>query len=410
MSDEAQRLAGLIPNTFGGAMKLFDRFPIIGNALSEETTLLIESVSRWAEQELRSKRGKHGEDFDELIKPALDLLLHELGIKNLIWPGPDEDFSVAPTTAIAVLEQVGQADTGVAFALANTMAMARLAQAKDTEQYRNKGALVALVLPDYAPTDQTTEGFGGLSPQVEAQKKDGGWVLSGQDVRPQCFGREADFFGVVTSWSQRPHVFLVSGHSRGVTRSQVIAQTGLASVPNVLLRLNKVEVQQDCLWLQGHTDYQRLCCWYQMGVAASICGAMLEVYRILDDWCESRVIKGRGQAFKENSLVAAILGEIGGLIAVNRILTYNVGTHLSQNEASGQTENDLAIVTTMATRVCRDAMVVLDRAMELMGSAGYATEWQLERYWRDVKTVSTYLMAETTCELQLAKHYFGCGN
>jgi alkylation response protein AidB-like acyl-CoA dehydrogenase len=37
--------------------------------------------------------------------------------------------------------------------------------------------------------------------------------------------------------------------------------------------------------------------------------------------------------------------------------------------------------------------------MELMASAGYAKEWQLERYWRDVKTVQCYLGAA-----ELAKH------
>jgi alkylation response protein AidB-like acyl-CoA dehydrogenase len=60
--------------------------------------------------------------------------------------------------------------------------------------------------------------------------------------------------------------------------------------------------------------------------------------------------------------------------------------------------------------VLGNAMDGLDKAMELMASAGYATEWNLERYWRDVKTLSTYLMLETVGPLQLARHYFGCRN
>ena len=45
-----------------------------------------------------------------------------------------------------------------------------------------------------------------------------------------------------------------------------------------------------------------------------------------------------------------------------------------------------------------------------LASAGYATEWNLERYWRDIKTLSTYLMLETVGPVALARHYFGCRN
>ena len=42
-----------------------------------------------------------------------------------------------------------------------------------------------------------------------------------------------------------------------------------------------------------------------------------------------------------------------------------------------------------------------------MGSAGYATEWNIERYWRDVKTLRTYLGPETHGSVTMARHYFG---
>jgi alkylation response protein AidB-like acyl-CoA dehydrogenase len=55
----------------------------------------------------------------------------------------------------------------------------------------------------------------------------------------------------------------------------------------------------------------------------------------------------------------------------------------------------------LAHQVLISAEYTINRTMELMASAGYAKEWQLERYWRDVKTVQCYLGA-----YELAKHDF----
>jgi alkylation response protein AidB-like acyl-CoA dehydrogenase len=46
--------------------------------------------------------------------------------------------------------------------------------------------------------------------------------------------------------------------------------------------------------------------------------------------------------------------------------------------------------------------------MELMASAGYAKEWQLERYWRDVKTVQCYLGASEIAKFDVARWFYQC--
>jgi len=43
-----------------------------------------------------------------------------------------------------------------------------------------------------------------------------------------------------------------------------------------------------------------------------------------------------------------------------------------------------------------------------MASAGYATEWNIERYWRDVKTIQTYMVPEPQARIDMARHCFGC--
>jgi alkylation response protein AidB-like acyl-CoA dehydrogenase len=53
----------------------------------------------------------------------------------------------------------------------------------------------------------------------------------------------------------------------------------------------------------------------------------------------------------------------------------------------------------IAHHIYASAENTIHRTMELMASAGYAKEWQLERYWRDVKALQCYLGAA-----ELAKH------
>ncbi len=47
--------------------------------------------------------------------------------------------------------------------------------------------------------------------------------------------------------------------------------------------------------------------------------------------------------------------------------------------------------------------------MELMGgSAGYATEWNLERYWRDVKTMQIHLGNWELNKMDIARYFYHC--
>jgi alkylation response protein AidB-like acyl-CoA dehydrogenase len=81
---------------------------------------------------------------------------------------------------------------------------------------------------------------------------------------------------------------------------------------------------------------------------------------------------------------------------------------LSRPEVYGPTGGKAMYATATAVfkQVSRAAMLSIDNAMELMASAGYATEWNLERYWRDVKTMETYVVPETAALTDMARHYF----
>ena len=62
----------------------------------------------------------------------------------------------------------------------------------------------------------------------------------------------------------------------------------------------------------------------------------------------------------------------------------------------------------VAQRIYGAAEQCLQNAMELMASAGYAREWQLERYWRDMKTVQCCLGSQELANIDVARRFYDC--
>ena len=85
-------------------MKDNDRFPIPGEWLSDEASMLTDSVARWAEREVVERRSKHREDFEELHRPALTSVMEQVGLRDLLWT-EDGDEPLQATTLAVVLEQ-----------------------------------------------------------------------------------------------------------------------------------------------------------------------------------------------------------------------------------------------------------------------------------------------------------------
>ena len=131
-------------------------------------------------------------------------------------------------------------------------------------------------------------------------------------------------------------------------------------------------------------------------------GGLLAVHTILDDWAESRVIKGRGMRFKANPLTARLMGDVAARIQQSRLLVYDLAGLLTRGT------DEHAAVRSVARSVVASADAAIHTTMELMGSAGYAQEWQLERIWRDTRAMGALLGPQLTTDLAMARSTFGC--
>ncbi|MBU4240105.1 MAG: acyl-CoA/acyl-ACP dehydrogenase [Actinomycetia bacterium] len=410
-----------------GEMKYQEIFPVPREWVQDIDEFMAETVTRWAEQEVIAGRLEHAEDYDKLLVPAIRKLFIDIGLQSMLWPeelgGGGLGTPETAMTVATVLEQVGFADTGIGFLYANSFA---LQHAFAVEPHRNgellqelvpvfcgdEVAVGSLVLPGYGSGNPGEGGaFHGLAYQVAAESRNGGWALSGKAVRPQCSGKTAALFAVAfDAGDGEPAVVLLKSDDDGLSSGEPFKKTGLAASLNADLDLKEVEAPGALVILRGEERFREMLSVYYMCCAAICVGSLLATYEILKVWGDTRVIKGKGQEFKENPLVASLMGEAAGGIATSRVLTYNLARMLSRPDIYGPpgSQATYATATVIFKHVTRSAMLSMNNTMELMGSAGYATEWNLERYWRDVKCIENSVIPETAARVDLARHFFGC--
>ncbi|MEW6555372.1 MAG: acyl-CoA dehydrogenase family protein [Actinomycetota bacterium] len=401
-------------------MNGLDLFPFPKNRLQKTDLDLAASLQGLVEKQVMEKRLELKEDYAGLLEPMFGRLMTEIGLQKMFWPekhgGDEHNHPAASYTVAAALEQIGRADVGLAFLAAHSLALQAAIVLEDDYQEDkvaavapmfcegDKPLIVSFVLPAFSEEEGAPE-WRGKGFQVKARGGAGGWTLNGRAVRPTCSGADAGLLGVfcAVEGEDEPAFILVPGDAPGLKRGKEFLKTGLAASRNADLDFSDVKVPGvNCAW-RGDEGMFRLLSWYYLGLAATGAGALLATYEIIKEWGDNRVIKGRGHIFKDNPLTAALMGEIAKEIVIDRLLAYDLAGMLAEPDVYGGAGSQALFTSALmlAHQVFVSAEYTINRTMELMASAGYAKEWQLERYWRDVKTVQCYLGA-----YELAKHDF----
>lgn len=407
-------------------MSDLDLFPYPKNRLGEADLDLAASLQGLVEKEIMDKRLELKEDYDKLLAPMLRKLFVDIGLQKMFWPeklgGDEHNQPEAAYTIASALEQIARADTGLAFLAAHSLALqASLAMEGNLNQELcesvaplfcggDKPVIVSLILPAYA--EEEGPQWRGKYLQAKAKGGSDGWQLNGKGIRPSCSGVDADLFGAwcAVQGEEEPAFILVPGDAPGVKRGGEFKKTGLAASRNADIDFEGVKVPVVNLAFKGEEGFRRLLSWYYLGLSAAGVGSLLACYEIIKEWGDNRVIKGRGQIFKENPLTASLMAQIAQDISVVRLLAYNLASMLAEPEAYGDAGSEaVSVASTMIVHyILNSAEWVIHHIMELMASAGYAKEWQLERYWRDVKTMQCYLGAGELAKFDIARWFYQC--
>jgi len=387
--------------------------------LSDMDVSLAGNLRRWADNEVMARRLELKESYEGLLEPAMRKLFLEIGLQRLLWPekygGDGHNTPKAAVTMVAALEQISRGDTSIAFllsgmwALQSCMAMEGSENAAACEAFAelfsstDTLAVTSLVLPLFRD-----------EPQAKAKLAKEAWSVEAKKARPLASGADAAVFGVLCSLEGADGpgddvgVIVLPTSAKGVKRGDPFLKTGLAADRNATVSIDKAKAPEGMCVARGLEACRGMLSWLYLGVAASTVGALFAAYEILKEWGDNRVIKGKGQTFKNNPLTSSVMAEVAREISVSRMLTCDLGRVLSEPGIYGPAgeEGNFILAEMVANTVTHSAEKAIGGAMEMMASAGYAKEWNLERYWRDTKTMQVCLGPCELAKMDYARYFY----
>ncbi len=393
--------------------------------IDDESKNILSIIRQWAEKEILSDRMPYREHYEEKFIEKRKILGLTIGLQKLMLSQDQGGFgwessTHAPALASIMIE-IGRADAsmGVLFAIQFSMLAAlMMANTIDKTLYNtltssfgtNELKTAAIILPGVGIIGKDTALFSGRSINATAETKNDGYVLNGTDLRPFGNGAIADIFCIVCADEKGiPSIAFLPAEERGISRKSILLETGLNACKNADISFNNVSIPKAFL-ISQQGIIEGIYTWLNMLLGGVSLGAAVNFLEILDDWANTRVIKGGGM-MKDNPLCASVVAEVVEEITISRLLLLELAQVVARSEEWGQEGNQkvYTIAQMIGSRIQKSTLNATNRGMELMASAGYSKEWHAEKHWRDIKTIQSYLCglgADIPVKMDIARYFF----
>ena len=395
--------------------------------VDDEARRFAATARQWADKEILAKRLDYQKDYDTLFTRMRQKLIADIGFERLILPEENGGFGWnTPSSApgiLTVFTEVGRADAAIGFAAAVKCAAFAVIAMKPNI---NKGLCdelaplyfgdtlknLALILPSTGSIGVKAPLFNGRAIGTTLKSAKDDFTLSGLGLRPIGPGYDADLFGVVAADKEgHPCLAFVPADAKGVKKGAPIKTTGLNGLRNTDVDFEQVKMPQSFV-ITRDGAINELYCWLNLLLGGTSLGAAMNFFEILTDWSEARTIKG-SSIMKENPLCASVLATVAEEIACARLMSYSLAHIMAQPEDWGGMgcEGVYTFSQMLGGRIQQACLNSINKGMELMGSAGYAKEWHVEKHWRDIKTIQSWLCglgADVPVKMDIARFFFDC--
>jgi alkylation response protein AidB-like acyl-CoA dehydrogenase len=383
----------------------------VQDLLGPDDKLLIESIREFVDEEIMPLRREietsTREDFklfDDIQKKLLSL-----GLQGGFLPEEygGTGMTSALTTSI-LAEELSRGEPSLFYSLAGGYLAMRPAVLAGNKEVLDHFA------PDFCKEDEihlgcfaVTEPTGGSDIEnvnmagqaidTRAELKGGEWVIDGSKIWP-VNSSLAKAYCVVCSTDPSDAddgiaLIYVEAPTQGFSFGKFEDKEGLRGSRTGDLRFDKVRVPEgwrasgpgrDAELLRDNLAFARI---FSGGMAIGMAqGAYDEVLAFTTD----RIAAGK--PIRQHTICATILADIAIGIQVGRDAYVNAAYMFDRPETYGDGHSRYMLSRASAAKVfCCDAAVhTTNRAMELMGSYGYVTDYHVEKYWRDSKLLQLY--------------------
>lgn len=409
--------------------------------VSDEEITVLETMARFAEKEIFPKREamEGGWYRDEkLAEETIDELYERLvriGIQKINIPAKYGGLGGSNVLRAAVNEEISRGDVGLATHVGKIHSLAGyLLQAKRSDLLDR---YLPLLLGDdcWTASLMITEPQGGANIedptqhgktiQTRAELKGDEYIINGHKiwcgpagpaevfVRPKLKGHLGYMLVATTDPSAGDEgvaVFHLPADTPGLTFSKPIQKMGMCFADrNCEAWLENVRLPQE-LRLAGPGEDAKILRSRMSGgrvtAAARCVGVAQAVFEIALDYLADRDIMGK--PVREHSLWAAGLGELAAEVEACRTHYLATAWMFDHPDLYGPAWSQpmLARVSGARQRAGSVAIMVMNRVIEYMGSYGYAYEYQVEKFLRDMKIVQLWLGGPQRDRLDTALAYY----
>ena len=381
----------------------------------EEDLILRDLVRDFVNDEIMPVRQQIDDDEDHAIVRELLQGLANLGFTRAIFPEKygGSDMHSAVTLGLP-LEEVARGDSGIAVALACCLwpfMPAVWAQNEAVLDYFGpmfcsdelKIGCFNMTEPG-GPSggggcDIENPGMQGRRISTRAVLDGDQWVLNGQKIWATNSGIADAYLMVCTTdpslGDNGIALIYVPGDAEGLSFGKFEKKAGMAADRNTTTYLDNVRVPEsfrlagpgeDARYFHANLTIGRL------ASAAMSVGNAQGAFETVLDFTGERVVGKIAKPIRDHSICAGMLADMAIGIETARLTYLSAGYRFDHPQEYGAIHSleQLSLASIAKVYSADVAVMVTNRAMELMGSYGYVRDCDVEKYWRDCKIIQLW--------------------
>ena len=397
--------------------------------VTDQDRLILGVIRSFVEQEIMPVRQQIDDDKDHVIVRRILQGLFGLGLMRAGLPQEYGGLGTAGTgassvTTCLVLEEISRGDSGVAVAAGVT------AWALTPALVGRNGAVLKLLGEMFSGSDLRLGCFAMTEPasgcdienltamqgrtiQTRAVLDGDEWVINGTKRFPSNAG-VADIYCVVCQTDpdlgeEGIALIYVPSPWEGLSFGKFENKAGMQADRNCDMYFDNVRVPRRYRAAGPGIDAQ-LMKWNlavgRVASAAMAVGNSQGAFECVLEYTGSRVVEGR--PIRQHSMCAGMLADMAVGIETARAYYLQTAYMLDRPEVYGDPASDAMLSRASLAKVYASdvAIMVTNRAMELMGSYGYMREFDVEKYWRDCKEIQLWLGGAQLGRLDVARGYY----
>ncbi|MBU0465732.1 MAG: acyl-CoA dehydrogenase family protein [Proteobacteria bacterium] len=398
---------------------------------TDEDMRIVQAVREYVDKEIMPRRqdldgGWHRNE--ELARKTFEKVhqgLVDIGVQKAIWPESLGGLNVSSLAFEMVIEEISRGDAGLAthIGIVNwTMLPAHLGGRTDLLQEfipkicddKPHGCCMAITEPSGGTnTEDPTQH--GRTIQTIASLEGDEWVINGHKIWPSGASIADITYCVVCTTDpglgdDGVALIYVPPEAKGMSFSTPFQKMGMCwTDTNTEIFFDNVRVPKKNRVAGPGRDNKILhdiVGFGRIGTCGFALGAAQACFEIVLDWTKNREIAGR--PVRNRSLHAYILGEMAQKIESARAYSMQTYKMVRQSKLYGKPGESFLLSKCSAAKEynCEVSIWVANKAMELMGSYGYAFEYNVEKYLRDIKILQLWLGGPQRALLDTALGYY----